>query len=82
MLNNMTLPKLEKRGLRQNNYIWKHRSNTRMKKGLVGRNNGELWRHLWYGRKYSVVGLYLLINLKGWDFRDELTELKPSFSLY
>ena len=32
------------------------------KKGVVGRNNGELWRHLWRGRKNGVVCLPPLLG--------------------
>ena len=56
ILNNMTLPN-QKKCLKAYKIHFKHRINTRTKKGVVGRYNGELWvwRHLWCGRNNCVV---------------------------
>ena len=48
---------IKKKCLKAYKIHFKHRINTRTKKGVVGRYNGELWvwRHLWCGRNNCVV---------------------------
>ena len=52
-------------GIEIKNKVESYRSNTRTKK-LAGRNNSELWRHLWCGRKKRCGVPSLLQSLCFW----------------